>query len=172
LWVLGLIGTRVHQQIGNDFERKEQAPGTRFANYFSIEKILGINQSQCKPFPGACFLQPDLVDTLSQDVYEIKPAGTALLGAATLALELFIMNSSDQEKRFWHPGFTYLPPPVLYIEDVFGTFALVGPPYAGLITYTVINLPLVVSAICAYEGARMAQIQAEMGVFQGMGIAF
>jgi RHS repeat-associated protein len=162
LWQLGVIGTRVHQAIGADFLSKEVVPETRFANYTNMADILKISALSTKPFPGLGYLQPDLVDTHTTngaatgagEVYEIKGIASAGQGAATLALELLIMNMSDPLKRTWGPGSSYTPPPLVPVPQ-FATLCIVDPPLGGVILYEVISLPTIMLAIAAYQSSQL-----------------
>lgn len=85
-WHIFWIGTLVHNQIGQDFMLRGAG---RFANHFPISTILGIPAANCL----ACGLKPDLADSLSRRVWEIKPVKTGLIvGQAQLTTYLYILN--------------------------------------------------------------------------------
>jgi RHS repeat-associated protein len=121
-------GKVVHDEIGEDFERK--IPGGFYD--VGLNTILGTN------IPGGGLLRPDLVDVEEHEVYEIKPSGAAeLLGYSQLATYLLALNFLDPEKHLWTPGYKYSPPAIITINSQ--AFALVSQPKAGLITYDVLD---------------------------------
>jgi RHS repeat-associated protein len=121
-----VYGAIVHRKIGENFV--QSGPG-RFSDT-SIATILGIG------VPGGS-LRPDLTDTLSNEVYEIKPTASAPLGYPQLAGYLIVLNMFDPLKRVWIPGSTYMPPSPIQLDA--GTIAVVYPPLEGVIVYEVLN---------------------------------
>ena len=82
------------------------------------------------------------------EVYEIKPLGLYLEGAAQLGWYLYLLNSNDPLERIWFPGVSYTPPSVVRI-DAF-SIAFVSPPVAGVIQYEVVDVRLVIAFVTAY----------------------
>ena len=130
------IGSRVHQEIGRHFT--ENGPG-RFANYFPIFTILGIDPSNCVPFAAACLAKPDLVDTVTFEVYEIKPSHLWGIGLLELFAYVGDMDINDPLGRPWHFGATYMPPTYIFLPDLGGIDVFVKPPNAGVISYEAIS---------------------------------
>jgi RHS repeat-associated protein len=121
-----IYGGIVHRKIGEDFV--QSGPG-RFSDT-SISTILGA------AVPGGS-LRPDLTDTLTNEVYEIKPTASAALGYPQLAGYLIVLNRFDPLKRVWVPGSTYMAPSPIQLDS--GTIAIVYPPVGGVIIYEVLN---------------------------------
>jgi hypothetical protein len=117
----------VHDALGADFTAPD--PINRFYDK-PINTIL-------KSFVPGGQLEPDLVDTITQEVYEIKPVASTALGYAQLAGYLIVLNRYDLQRRTWIPGVTYLPKSIIQLGG--GVIALVSPSVGGVITYEVLN---------------------------------
>jgi hypothetical protein len=82
--------------------------------------------------------RPDLTDTASHEIYEIKPWYLHLAGVAQLWDYIITFTKADPMGA-WHPGASYSPPP--RINVFFGISADVYPAVGGVIDYKV-NWPL------------------------------
>ncbi len=142
-----IVGFKVHQEIGKDFV--EQAPLQRLANYFPIFTILGINPNDCVPFAAVCLTKPDLVDTLTADVYEIKPTHLYSVGFVELVAYIGTLDANDPLHRNWTAGVTYRPPPYLFIDWLGGWDVAVAGPVNGVITYEAVSRAALVGASLA-----------------------
>jgi RHS repeat-associated protein len=138
-------GTILHQKIGWDF--RNSSFNLLYANYVNINTILGTRLSLFG------LQRPDLVDMVTNEVYEIKPTGMYITGAAQLGWYLLLLNSFDPLHRVWKPGITYIPKPMIEVYP--GCVALVSPPVAGVIQYEVIDMPTIVSFVVAYNLAEL-----------------
>jgi RHS repeat-associated protein len=141
-----LLGTAVHTFIGNHFVSID--PENRRSNK-AIKTVLELvggrpcelgEQSRYKN----CFVRPDLVDSATREVYEIKTVESENQGRLELIAYLVIMNATDPRvpgRPAWHAGTpqSYTPPPVIvvtvpYLGASFTVF--VNPPISGVITYS------------------------------------
>lgn len=138
-----LVGRAVHAAIGAHFMSAPRMPGAkmgiRYANDFSISTIVGIPNSSCWPEAAFCDMQPDLVDTGTGEVYEIKSNRTdqILLGIATLDMYLGILWVNGFGKAPWHGGVAYQPLRTFQVTvPGYGTWAIqTYGPMDGIITY-------------------------------------
>ena len=132
-----LWGTLIHQEIGADFVGKNEPCGE---SNIALSSILGIPSLR----------RPDLVNTCTHEVYEIKPFSSLWAGWVQLTGYLALMRAADPASG-WTYGSSYEPPPTVSIVP-YVTFAVVFPPLNGVIPYQVIDLSSVVAAI-AFAGA-------------------
>jgi RHS repeat-associated protein len=138
-----LVGIAVHDFIGAHFLSAPRMPGARpgarFANYIPIGAILGIPGSSCRPYPEFCALKPDLADSGTGEVYEIKPnrLDAVILGEATLDLYLGVLWMNGAHVAAWHPGTFYVPPKNFVVTLPNGSSWAIQTygPLLGLITY-------------------------------------
>jgi len=136
-----IYGRRVHDKIGWDFRERGIDP---FYDR-SVKEVLGLTTG----FSIWGLDRPDLVERATGEVYEIKPAGSYIMGAGQLGWYLYLLNTNDPLKRPWIPGFSYIPPSLIKLDPI--TFATVSPPVAGIIIYEVIDLKPAVALVVAYE---------------------
>lgn len=129
-----LVGTAVHQEIGVHFK----SAGIDRAANLSIRKLLALAIGGCEPSPAVCLLRPDLIDYGTGEIYEIKPEKQRNIGLAQLAVYVALMNlNSNEGSIVWFPGFSYTPPPKLFIAAYGGWDVTVTPPKVGVIGYEV-----------------------------------
>jgi len=146
-------GRRVHYEIGMHFLRT--APGTQRFYDRRINTILGIK------VPWWGWNRPDLIDKTTAEVWEIKPFGAYVAGAAQLGWYLLLLNSNDPAGRTWKPGIvSYSPPPMVKIDA--WSIAIVSPPIGGVIQYEVLDLRPAIGLVIAYT---LSQIQLDIGMF-------
>jgi RHS repeat-associated protein len=145
-----LYGRQVHEAIGSDFLEEYGTPPKAYSNA-SISTILHIKGTFWDKW------RPDLVETASHEVYEIKSMNTgAVLGELQLQGYIAILNNFDPEHRSWHAGSDYIPPETIPIEDAPpGTFAIVSPPAAGVILYQVVSMSLAVAEVTGFAIADL-----------------
>jgi RHS repeat-associated protein len=143
------LGKQVHDEIGARFV----ASGVGRHYNRSIGRLLGV------PLPMFGRFRPDLVDTLTGEVYEIKPLGAGLAGHAQLSFYLLLLNSLDPDAREWRRGKSLAPPPVIPLGK--DSYAFVGPPVKGLISYEVIDFRLLVMFI---SGMAIARLMVEVSI--------
>jgi len=134
-------GQTVHRLIGADFAAR--VPGG-----ISSESIGGILDLDF----GARGI-PDLVDPFNHLGYEIKPVGSAALGAAQLGGYLLFLTMLDRGRNVWLPGELYLPPTAIWINP--HAVALVSPPIAGVIIYEVIDEVEILGMVSAAIGYQL-----------------
>jgi RHS repeat-associated protein len=134
-------GEIVHDAIGADFEAR--VPGGIYDK--SVKKILGLD--------FGALGRPDLTDTLNHLGYEIKPVGSAALGAAQLAGYLVFLTMLDHGRNVWLPGELYFPPTAIRINA--HAIALVSPPIAGVIIYEVIDDVEILGLVSAAIGYQL-----------------
>src|SRR6267142_1802762 len=146
-----IYGNQVQEEIGIHFEAN--VPGG--ISNRSVKRILGIS------IPGG-LLRPDLTDTLNHLVYEIKPVGSASLGAAQVAGYCFAFTMLDPQRNVWLPGELYLPPTIIPLNA--HAIALVSPPIAGVIIYEVIGQIEVVGIVAAATAALAADLAGSFAV--------
>jgi RHS repeat-associated protein len=145
-WLSSVIfGNIVHQKVGDDFIEKASDPQVdqRVDNILALPKKI--------PIFGA--LRPDLVDRSDGEVYEIKPAGSFVLGRVQLQTYTYALNYFDPKGRNWHAGATY--DPIRVIPVTWGVYAIVDPPLNGVILYETINIPLIVGILTEYTSAQI-----------------
>ena len=123
-------GQIVHRRIGDDF--KASRPSGRIYGP-SVSTILGLNLTVISLFP-------DLIDTETKEVYEIKPFLSFFDGVAQLEGYLQVFNYFDPAKG-WHAGseLSYTPPSRINLG--YGAWATIYPPVDGVILYDVTDLP-------------------------------
>jgi RHS repeat-associated protein len=136
-------GRRVHDEIGQHFE----LTGVDRLYDKSINRIL---RTRLRWYG---LQRPDLVDRDSGEVYEIKSLRSAQLGVIQLGWYLLLLNSLDPYGRYWYPGISYRPPPIVVIDA--RSFAVVSPPIGGVIIYQVLDLRPVISVVIAYSLYRV-----------------
>ena len=142
-----LYGQQVHDDIGAAFLRWTQGPPPHGLYDATIKQILG------RSVPGFSRFRPDLVDTATGEVYEIKPIDAEVLGYQQLAGYLIILNLSDPMHRAWVPGEDFQAPALPDLIQLGPhTIALVYPPFLGLITYQVLDS----YELTAYAGFSIA----------------
>jgi RHS repeat-associated protein len=140
-----LYGRIVHTKIGVDFRES----GIDAISDRSIKYILGVELSWWG------LNRPDLVERATGEVYEIKPTGSYLAGAAQLGWYIALLNTNDPLGRTWIPGVSYMPPSMVDIDPL--TFAIVSPPISGVILYEVVDLKPAVAMVTAYAAYRVSQ---------------
>lgn len=84
---------------------------------------------------------PDLIDTEKHEVYEIKPTLEYPAGVFQLGGYLMVLNHFDK-KNHWKAGSKYSYWPPSRIDLGLGSYAIVYPPDAGVITYDVVDWPV------------------------------
>jgi hypothetical protein len=109
------------------------------------------------------------VDKTTEEVYEIKPVASAMLGYPQLAGYLIILNRYDPQGRTWVPGITYFPPTTIQLDSL--TFALVSPPAGGIIVYEVINGVEIVGLITLAIALSVPEFELDWG-FETLTAAF
>jgi hypothetical protein len=125
-----IAGQRVHAAIGADFLEKTGG--------FSNSAIATIVSYLFPDIEGAVYLRPDLVDTATRQVYEIKTVKGAAAGYIQLENYIEELNEATPPDPLfgpWHAGTSYVPPaelPNVYLQYD----AYVDPPVDGVITYT------------------------------------
>jgi RHS repeat-associated protein len=153
-WQSAVLGTLVHSRIGGDFMSQRGGPPARYANYFPISTILGVDPQTCL----FCSLRPDLTDTTTRRVWEIKTTNEGYAsGYATLLVYLIALNANDSSGNAstrgpWLAGdSSYIPPSSFPISTAFGTFIVTTyGPTNGVILYEAHNLELTVASYIAF----------------------
>jgi hypothetical protein len=107
----------------------------------AISTILG------RQVPYFGLYRPDLVDSGTGQVYEIKPFGVDqyLQGIAQLTLYVSTLRVADPLDRPWSYGSTYDPPRTLNVD--MGVVAFVGPPIKAVIQYEIADLRIEIGTI-------------------------
>jgi RHS repeat-associated protein len=140
-------GVAVHQYIGDDFTG-QGIPGTRFSGPSVVSTLESIPGFKLPPkFQGVVTaLFPDLTDTLTQEVYEIKPDNgrSIVTGEAQLQTYIDVFNLLDPRKG-WHRGTSYKPPLTVTINALNYAVAVGSPATPpGLILYHVFSVQKIV----------------------------
>jgi RHS repeat-associated protein len=175
-WQAALIGQEVHDYIGRDFMAQRGGPPLRYANYYSISTILAVPSTTCL----FCSLQPDLTDTTTRQVWEIKTTNEGYSsGYATLLVYLIMLNANDSSQNIsargpWLSGDTsYIPPSGFVVSRGFGAFVVTTyPPTNGVILYEAHNLELTIASYAAFALlVASASFQMEVGASQALALA-
>jgi len=133
------LGILVHQKIGRQFvsesvnriysEDGEEIWNSRISNKTIGRGIFNLEE----PATDELALRPDLVDTDSGEVYEIKPANQLEEGRTQLANYIYQLDLIEPRGN-WHPGTSFVPPTPINII-VFANTIDVDPPSGGVIIY-------------------------------------
>ena len=138
-----LYGRAVHMKIGAHFSAG--GPGRLYDRTINtILKTWSLTWG---------LLRPDLTDTMTGAVYEIKPINSAIAGVGQLGTYVVTLNQKDPAGRAWVFGRTYTPPPVIQINPL--VYAVVSPPKLGIIVYQLFDFGMLIGAIGAYATARL-----------------
>jgi RHS repeat-associated protein len=149
--VWAVVGTYIHTAIGADFVR---SGGGRIANS-TIGTILAVPGRACIPDDSICNLRPDLVDSLTGEVYEIKPVTQQTIGFFQLGTYLAFLNLNDPQGRLWFFGYSYIPPTYLFIDKLGGWDVVVFPPSNGVIAYKALHRTEVTVGLAALVAAAI-----------------
>ncbi|MBI3429962.1 MAG: RHS repeat-associated core domain-containing protein, partial [Actinobacteria bacterium] len=147
-----IYGQIVHRRIGEHFTL--QSPLTRFSDR-RINTILGAI------VPGGT-LRPDLADSATREVYEIKSILLAPTGYPQLAGYLYVLNTFDPLRRVWIPGISYVPPARIDLDAL--TYAVVSPPVGGVIIYSVVNFVELFGLVALAIKTAVPRLQLEFGL--------
>jgi RHS repeat-associated protein len=122
----------------------------------SIDNILGTDAG----ISGV--LRPDLVSPSTGEVYEIASAlGSEVRFWKLLLGEVYTFNKYDPLRRAWTTGSSFIPEPLIKLDPL--TFAIVDPPVAGVIVYTVVNAGEIYFLAAIAVKSMVPQLETETG---------
>jgi RHS repeat-associated protein len=121
----------------------------------SIDSILGTDAG----ISGA--LRPDLVSPSTGEAYEIASVLGAEVRFWKLLDEVYTFNKYDPLKRTWTTGSSFIPEPLIKLDPL--TFAIVDPPVAGVIVYTVVNAGEIYFLAAIAVKSMLPQLETETG---------
>ena len=146
---IGDWGDIVQEFIFEDFQEKTGGVGLNV----TINTVL----RSTVPSGG---LEPDLIDpnTLSEfgigQVYEIKSVYSELQAKAKVLLYVSVLNFYGRNTGLkWIPGVTYTAPPIVPISP--SAVAFIQQPWAGVITYCVVNQTELLAFAIAADSAAL-----------------
>jgi hypothetical protein len=94
-------------------------------------------------------------------VCEIKSIYKGKVALAEVTAYAALMSKFDKN-RTWIPGMTYLPPPILPLNE--STVAFISRPYPGVITYCIVNQLELQFLSAMALGTAFAEIDLDLGV--------
>jgi RHS repeat-associated protein len=148
-----IYGRRVHDTVTEEFLDEYEPPDGRADE--SIDSILDTDAG-----PNGA-LRPDLVSIPTGEVYEIASQLGASVRFWKILDELDTFNKYDPLKREWTTGSSFVPNHLIKLDPL--TFAVVDPPVAGVIVYTVVNAGEIYFLAAIAVNSITPQLETETG---------